>query len=67
MADAMQNTAKAMHKMNKAVNVQSITKMMVEFERENQRTELMQEVMGDAIDDALGDEEAEENHLHSGI
>ena len=55
MADAMQSTAKAMHKMNKSVNVQTISKMMAEFERENMKTEMMQEIMGDAIDDALND------------
>jgi charged multivesicular body protein 2A len=60
MAEAMQSTAKAMNKMNKAVNVKTITKMMAEFERENMKTEMMQEVMGDAIDDALGDPEGEE-------
>lgn len=60
MADAMKNTAKAMHKMNKAVDSKQISKMMAEFERENMKTELMQDVLGDAIDDALGDEEAEE-------
>jgi len=43
MAEAMQSTAVAMKKMNKAVNVQTITKMLAEFERENQRTEMMQE------------------------
>lgn len=61
MADAMQSTAKAMATMNKAVNVSSITKMMAEFERENAKTEMMQEVMGDAIDDVMeGDENEEE-------
>jgi len=53
MAEAMQNTGKAMMKMNKAINVPTVTKMMAEFERENARTEMMQEVLGDAIDDAL--------------
>lgn len=60
----MQNTAKAMKSMNKAVDNKAISKMMADFERENMRTELMQEVMGDAIDDALGEadnEEEEEN------
>jgi charged multivesicular body protein 2A len=45
--------------MNKVVNVQSITKMMADFERENAKTEMMQEIMGDAIDDALGDADTE--------
>lgn len=60
MAEAMQNTAKAMKSMNKAVNPQTISKMMADFERENMKTELMQEVMGDAIDDALGEADNEE-------
>merc|ERR1712232_643863 len=47
MAEAMQNTAKAMVTMNKAVNATSISKMMAEFERENAKTEMMQELMGD--------------------
>ena len=42
MAEAMNSTAKAMYKMNKAVNVTSITKMMAEFEKENAKTEMMQ-------------------------
>jgi division protein CdvB (Snf7/Vps24/ESCRT-III family) len=42
MAEAMNSTAQAMHKMNKAVNVTSITKMMAEFEKENAKTEMMQ-------------------------
>ena len=60
MAEAMSSTAKAMSKMNKAVNVPSINKMMAEFERENMKAEMMQEMMGDAIDDALADENDEE-------
>lgn len=60
MAEAMKNTAVAMKKMNQAINVPTIAKMMAEFEKENARTEMMQEVMGDAIDDVLADDEAEE-------
>ena len=60
MADAMKSTAKAMHKMNKAVDVPGINKMMQEFEKENAKTEIMQEIMGDTIDDALGDDANEE-------
>lgn len=57
MADAMKSTAVAMKKMNKAINAPAITKMMAEFERENAKTEMMQELMGDAIDDALATED----------
>lgn len=61
MAEAMSSTAKAMYKMNKAVDSTAISKMMAEFERENAKSEMMQELMGDAIDDALeGDANEEE-------
>jgi len=60
MADAMKTTAKAMYKMNKAVDVPAITKMMTEFEKENVKTEIMQEIMEDTLDDALADENTEE-------
>lgn len=60
MADAMKSTAKAMHTMNKAVDVPAITKMMADFEKENAKTEIMQEIMGDTLDDALADENNEE-------
>jgi hypothetical protein len=46
--------------MNKAVDVPAITKMMAEFEKENMKTETMQEIMGDTLDDALADESTEE-------
>jgi len=60
MAEAMTATGKAMHKMNKAIDVPAINKMMHEFEKENAKTEIMQEIMGDTIDDALGTDETEE-------
>lgn len=56
----MQATAKAMYKMNKAVDVAAITKMMAEFEKENAKTEIMQEIMGDTMDEAMADENTEE-------
>jgi len=46
--------------MNKAVDVPAINKMMADFERENAKSEMMQEIMGDAIDDALAEDGAEE-------
>lgn len=38
----------------------AINKMMAEFERENAKSDMMQELMGDAIDDALADDNNEE-------
>jgi charged multivesicular body protein 2A len=49
-----------MMKMNKAVDLPQITKMMQDFARENEKSELMQEMMGDAMDDAMSTEGAEE-------
>jgi charged multivesicular body protein 2A len=49
-----------MYKMNKAVDVPAITKMMADFEKENAKTEIMQEIMGDTLDDAMADENTEE-------
>ncbi len=46
--------------MNKAVDVPAINKMMADFERENAKSEMMQEIMGDALDDALAEEGTEE-------
>jgi len=63
MAEAMSSTAKAMKKMNKAVDVPAINKMMAEFERENMKSEMMQEMMGDAIDDVMDDDEEEEDRI----
>ncbi len=63
MSSAMKDITKAMVKLNKQVNVKSLQKIMVEFMKENERSELTGEMMGDTIDDALteeGDAEAEE-------
>lgn len=63
MAEAMGSTATAMKKMNKAVDVSAINKMMAEFEKENMKSEMMQEMMGDAIDDVMENDEEEEDRV----
>lgn len=63
MGEAMRNTTKAMVKMNKAVDAPKINKMMAEFEKENMKSDMMQEIMGDMLDDAMeqdGDAEDED-------
>ena len=60
MTRAMKGVTKAMGKMNKKMNVQSIQKIMMEFERQNQQMEMTEEMMGDAMDDAFDDAETEE-------
>jgi len=46
--------------MNKKMNVQTINKLVMEFERENQKTEMTQELMEDAVDMAFEGEQTEE-------
>ena len=63
MAEAMGSVTKAMIKMNKAVNIPTIQKIMTNFAKENERAELTQEIMGDLLDDAMeqeGDEEEQD-------
>jgi len=60
MAEAMSSTAQAMKKMNKAVDVPAINKMMAEFEKENMKSEMMQEMMGDALEDVMDNDEEED-------
>jgi charged multivesicular body protein 2A len=60
MADSMRGATKAMGAMNKQMNLPALNKIMMEFERQNERMEMTSEVMGDAIDDAFEGEGEEE-------
>lgn len=60
MADAMRGVTKAMSTMNKQLNLPSLTNIMREFERQNEKMESTTETMGDAIDDAMAFEGEEE-------
>ena len=53
MADAMRGATKAMGAMNKQMNLPALTKIMREFERQNEKMEMTSEMMGDAVDDAF--------------
>lgn len=46
--------------MNKQVNVPALTKIMQDFARENEKSELTGEMLGDAMDDAMADDNDEE-------
>lgn len=50
----------AMVRMNKQVNVPALTKIMQDFARENEKSELTGEMLGDAMDDAMADDNDEE-------
>ena len=43
----------AMGMMNKQMNLPALTKIMREFERQNEKMDMTSEMMGDAIDDAF--------------
>jgi len=53
MADAMRGATKAMSAMNKQMNLPALTKIMRDFERQNEKMEMTSEMMGDAVDDAF--------------
>ncbi|XP_058099151.1 vacuolar protein sorting-associated protein 2 homolog 1-like isoform X2 [Magnolia sinica] len=56
--EAMKCITKAMGQRNRQMNLLALQKIMQEFERRNEKMEMVSEVMGDATDDALeGDEE----------
>lgn len=56
MADAMKGVTIALGKMNKKMNLPALQKIMTEFMKENEKSEITQEIMGDAIDDAMEEE-----------
>ena len=56
MSQAMKGVTKALTKMNQKVNLPGLQKIMAEFMKENERSEMTQEMIGDTIDDALADE-----------
>lgn len=60
MADAMKGVTKAMGTMNRQLNLPALQKIMMEFEKQNERMDMTTEVMGDAIDDAFEGEDEEE-------
>eukprot|EP00762_Andalucia_godoyi_P001860 ANDGO_06021.mRNA.1 Vacuolar protein sorting-associated protein 2 homolog 1 len=60
MAQAMHSVTGALSQMNKQVNMASIQKIMMEFEKQNEMMDMKDEMMNDAIDDAVGDADDEE-------
>jgi len=60
MTAALQGTASAMKKMNKAVNVSKLQEILMEFEKQNEISELQGEMMEDAMDDAMETEDGAE-------
>jgi len=69
MASAMKSTTTAMTKMNQKFNLPGLQKIMMEFQRENEKAEMTMEVMGDTMDDVMtdADDEMEEEAIVSKV
>jgi Snf7 len=64
MAGAMKGVTKALISMNKKMDLPGLQKVMSDFMRENEKSEITQEALADALDDAMeeeGSSEQEEN------
>ena len=48
MGEAMKGVTKAMGQMNRQMNLPSLQKIMQEFEKQNEKMEMVTEVMGDS-------------------
>ncbi|XP_064387470.1 charged multivesicular body protein 2a-like [Halichondria panicea] len=60
MANAMKGVTKAIKNMNKRLNLPSLQKIMMEFERESEIMDLKEETISDTIDDVIGEGDDEE-------
>jgi charged multivesicular body protein 2A len=58
MAQAMKGVTKALKSMNKQMDIPALTKILHEFARENEKSELTQEAISDTLDDAFEEEGA---------
>ena len=65
MAQAMKGVTQALTKMNKKMDIPGLQKIMAEFMKENEKSEMTEELIGDTLDDAFTEEgsEAEENAI----
>ena len=60
MAKCMGGVTKAMRRMNGKMNMPQMSKIMMEFEKQNEMMGMKEEMMGDAMDDAFDDEDDED-------
>jgi len=60
MAQCMKGVTKAMGMMNRKMNLPQISKIMMEFEKQNEMMGMKEEMMADQMDDAFADDEDED-------
>eukprot|EP00708_Paratrimastix_pyriformis_P004782 GAFH01003710.1.p1 GENE.GAFH01003710.1~~GAFH01003710.1.p1 ORF type:complete len:203 (+),score=32.45 GAFH01003710.1:175-783(+) len=59
MAESMKGVTRIMGRMNRAMNLPQLQRIMMEFERANEQLDMKGEMMSDAVDDALEEDGAE--------
>ena len=60
MAGAMKGVTKALISMNKKMDLPGLQKVMADFMRENEKSEITQEALAEAMDDAMEEEGSSE-------
>jgi len=60
MAQCMKGVTKVMGQMNRKMNLPQISKIMMEFEKQNDTMGMKEEMMADAMDDAFADDDDED-------
>merc|ERR1712023_391103 len=60
MVSAMKGVTNALTMMNKQVPLPGIQKVMNQFVRENERSDMTQDMIGDTLDDAMADDASED-------
>ena len=56
----LSGVTKALKRMNKAMNLPNLQKIMMEFERESEIMDLKEETISDTIDDVIGEGDEDE-------
>lgn len=59
MANAMRGVTRAMVRMNSAMNLPSLQRVMMEFQKQSELMDLKEETIGDVMDDMWSDDEEE--------
>jgi len=59
MADAMRGVTRAMVRMNRTVNLPSLQRIMIEFQKQSEIMDIKEETIGDTMDDMFDEDEEE--------
>jgi len=59
MANAMRGVTRAMVRMNRAINLPSLQRIMVEFQKQSEMMDMKEETIGDTMDEMWSDDDEE--------